>query len=106
MDGNNRIELELNDDGILRKNGGNCDITFTNFGMNDHIKNIKIYKIPSSDNVHFNLKIKNLINGNIGPNNSVHLNSDVLKGAIKILQDGNEFQLLNFISLKYNQKLV
>jgi len=55
-DGNNLVLFES---GVLRKEG-ECDVIFTNFGMNKNINNIKISKIKdASDPNKFTLKIEN-----------------------------------------------
>ena len=56
----NPLEIIVNENGILRKED-NCNIVFVNFGMNDNIINLRVPRL-------FNLKIENLINGNMGPN--------------------------------------
>ena len=84
------MQLELKDSGILRKNGGNCDILFTNFGMGNSIKNLLISKSKQYNSDLFNIKIEGLINGNIGPNNTIYIVPEDIKDAIKIKLNRNE----------------
>jgi len=89
------VELQFTPDGVLRKDN-NCNIIFTNFGMNSLIKNLNIMKVYEQDNKNvFKLKIEGLVNGNIGPNNKIYTNSTILKSYIKINQ--NDTELLDFI---------
>ena len=79
--------LDLLDSGVLRK-VGDCGVIFTNFGINKNINNIKLSKKKGTNDPNkFTLKIENLINGNIGPNNVVYLDPLKLKNALKIKQD-------------------
>ena len=89
----NPLEIIVNENGILRKED-NCNIVFVNFGMNDNIINLRVSKIIQNESGIFNLKIENLINGNMGPNNKIYLNANDLKSAIKILQ--NEVEITDF----------
>lgn len=89
------ISLEFTEDGVLRK-GDDCDITFTNFGMDKWIKNINITMAESPGTDVFSLNIEGLINGNIGPNNKIYTDRDVLKKYIEIQQnkkDINDFEV-------------
>jgi len=88
-DEENHVELEFVENGVLRKDQNSCDIVFTNFGMDKHIKELNVFKISKYNTDRFNLRIENLVNGNIGPNNKIHIDPEELKEAIKIKQNNN-----------------
>lgn len=82
------VEVAYDSNGVVRKDGNGCDITFTNFGIEDKIKNISVEKTQIDDDT-FNLKIGKLVNGNMGPIQTTYTDKIKLAKAIEITQNGN-----------------
>ena len=80
--------LQYLPEGVLRKDD-QCNIIYTNFGMKEHIEGLE-YEITNNSDGTFNIKIKNLVNGNMGPNQQSYFDPNVLKDLIKVEQNGNE----------------
>jgi len=97
----NTLELEFIDEGVLRKDG-DCNIIFTNFGMDKYIKGLTLKKTKVSNSNLFNLKIKSLVNGNMGPNNTVYLDPQDLKNAVIVKQ--NDIEITDFVISNVSKK--
>jgi len=80
--------IEFLEEGVLKKDDL-CNIIYTNFGAKQHILDITYEKEDNEDGT-FNLIIKKLVNGNMGPNQVNYLNPDDLENLILIEQNGVE----------------
>jgi len=82
------VEVVYTREGVLRDDV-TCDITFTNFGVEDHIRKLTVTTVNNDDGT-FDVIIKGLINGNIGPNNQIYNTPEDLIDVIKVSQNKNE----------------
>jgi len=95
------VSVEYTEDGVLRKDG-NCDITFTNFGIGDNI--VKSVVIEDGS-----ILITRLSNGNLGLNPNTAFTIEDYQTNIIITKNGNaltDFEVSNvkdgYFDLKIN----
>ena len=111
----NKVTLKYTEEGVLRRDG-KCHITFTNFGIEDRIKNRSVTKTIDENTGLFSVIIKDLVNANIGMNKNSNITLSEMYDYIKIIQNDNiitdfeinpnsETQELNYIKGLFDIKI-